>query len=278
MTIQRQCSLQAQGIPGAQASRFGAQLHQPVPQPGGFRAFNVHLVAQGLASVAGLGHPHGTALEGQGVQRVLHRLGDGHAAGENLQQLLALGALDCDGSVLGGDVGDGAVKFRQSGLQMGQVLVGVGGVDHQQIPFLFKAVQVCVVYGAAVGSGDDAVLGRVQVQTGHVAGEHVLEEGNHLRSLHQDAAHVGHVEEAARTAGIEVLGHDLAGVLDGHLPAAEVHHRGPRRHMLGVQLGPFQFAHASFFSFCFLDAPEARSLLGNKKGVTVSCHASVPLT
>ncbi len=72
-----------------------------------FRALNVHLVAQGLAGVAGLGHPHGAALEGQGVQRVLHRLGDGHTTGENLQQLLA-GVLDCDGSVLGGDIGDGA--------------------------------------------------------------------------------------------------------------------------------------------------------------------------
>ena len=161
---------------------------------------------------------------------------------------------------------------------MGKVPVRVGSVDHQQIALLLEAVEVGVIHRAAPLVGDDGVLGLIDSDGRRVAGQHVLEEGHRLGAVHQDAAHVGHVEEAARTAGIEVLGHDLAGVLDGHLPAAEVHHRGPRRHMLGVQLGPFQFAHASFFSFCFLDAPEARSLLGNKKGVTVSCHASVPLT
>ena len=71
----------------------------------------------------------------------------------------------------------------------------------------------------------------------------MLEEGNHLRSLHQDAAHVGHVEEAARMAGVQVLGNDFGGILDGHLPSAEVHHGGSGGHVDIVELGAFEIAH-----------------------------------
>ena len=77
---------------------------------------------------------------------------------------------------------------------MGQVLVGVGGVDHQQIPLFLKAVQICVIHGAAVGGGDDAVLRHVQVQPGHIAGENMLQKGQPVRSFHQQPAHVGHIE------------------------------------------------------------------------------------
>lgn len=113
-----------------------------------------------------------------------------------------------------------------------------------------KRYQVCVVYGAAVGSGDDAVLGRVQVQTGHVAGEHVLQKGQPVRPLHQQPTHVGHVEEAAGVACVQVLGYDAAGILDGHFPAPEVHHRGAGLHVDIVKLCAFEFAHNDPPYFC----------------------------
>ena len=194
VTVQGQSGFQTQSVPGAQSCGLCAQLYQPVPQPGSFGAFNVHLVAQRLASVAGLGYPHGAALKGQGVQSVFHGLRNCHAAGENLKQLFALGALDGNGSIFGCDVGEGAVKLLPGGLQVGQVFVGVGGVDHQQIPLFLKAVQICVIHGAAVGGGDDAVLCHVQVQPGHIAGENMLQKGQPVRSFHQQPAHVGHIE------------------------------------------------------------------------------------
>ena len=128
---------------------------------------------------------------------------------------------------------------------MGQVLLCIGGVHHQQEPVLLESVQVGVVDGAAVLIGDDAVLGLVDLQRHDVAGQNVLQEGHTLRALHQQAAHVGHVEQAAGVAGVQVLGNDAGGVLDGHFPSAEVHHLGAGGHMDIVELGTFQIAHKS---------------------------------
>ena len=243
MAVEGQPRLQAQGIPGAQARGLRPQLHQPVPEPGGLGALDVHLVADGLAGVAGLGHPDGVPLKGEGVQGVFHRLGDLLPAGEDHQQLLGLGALDGDGRHIAGDDRHLGVEGLDLLVQVSQILVGVGGVHHQEVAVRLKAVEIGVVHGAAAFVGNDGVLGLVDVQGQYVAGEHMLQEGHSLRSLHQDAAHVGHVEEAAEVPGVQVLGHNIRGVLDGHLPAAEVHHGGAGGHMHIIQLGPLQLAH-----------------------------------
>ena len=129
---------------------------------------------------------------------------------------------------------------------MGQILIGVGGVHHQQIAVLLEQVQVCVIHRAAVGVGDDAVLGHVQVQRADVAGQHMLQKRLALRPLDQQAAHVGHVEQAAHLTGIQMLGNDAAGILDGHFPSAEVHQLRAGGHMDVIQLGTLQFAHTLF--------------------------------
>ena len=244
MPVQGQAGLQAAGVPGSQSGGPRPQLDEPVPEPGGLGGLNVDLVADGLAGVAGLGHPDGASLELEGVQGVLHRLGDGLAAGELLQDVLGLGALDGDGGPIAGDDGHFGVVVFDLRVEMLQVLVRVGGVDHQQIPVLLEAVEVGIVHRAAVLIGDDGVLGLVQVQGHDVAAEHVLEEGDHLRPLHQDAAHVGHIEEAAPVAGIQMLRHDVGGILDGHFPSAEIHHGSAGRHVDVVELGTLEVAHS----------------------------------
>ena len=235
--------LQAQGVPGAQARGLRAQFQQTVPQPVGVLRLHEHLVAQGFAGVTGLGHPGLVPFEGQHAQGVLHGLRHGHAAGEDHQQVTALGALNGDGGVVRGDVGDLHVELLGDGEQVGKVLVRVGGVDHQEVPVLEEPIEVGVVHGAAVLVGDDAVLGFVHVQGQHVAGQHVLQEGDRVGALHPQPPHVTHVEEAAAVAGEQVLGDDALRVLDGHLPAAEVHHGGARRKVGVVELGPFELAH-----------------------------------
>ena len=55
MTVQRQRSLHAQRVPGAQTGGTCAQLHQTVPQPLRVLAVDIDLVAQRFAGVAGLG-------------------------------------------------------------------------------------------------------------------------------------------------------------------------------------------------------------------------------
>ena len=126
---------------------------------------------------------------------------------------------------------------------MNKVLVGVGCVDDQQEAVILEAVEVSVVNGAAVLVGNDAVLGLVEVEGHHVAGEHVLQEFHALRSGDQDSAHVGDVEKAAEVTGVKVLGHDTGRVLDGHVPTAEVYHLAASGNVDVVKLGAFEFAH-----------------------------------
>ena len=126
---------------------------------------------------------------------------------------------------------------------MKEVPLCVGRVDHQQVARLLKAVEICVVHRAAPFVGDNSVLGLIHRYSGHVAGEDVLKEGNGIRSVHQDAPHVGDVEKAAMTAGVQMLGHDLGRVFHGHLPAAKIHHGGPGGGVDVVELSTLEMAH-----------------------------------
>ena len=270
MSVQRQGGLQTQGVAGAQTGGTCAQLNQAVPQPRGVLAADVDLIAQRLAGIAGLGHPGGVSLQRDGAQGVFHGLGQLRAAGHRRQHLLALGALYRDGGPLIGDVLDLAVEALQRFVQVGQILVGVGGVHHQQIAVLLEEVQIGIVHRAAVVVGNDAVLGHVQIQCADVAGQHMLQKRLALRPGDAQAAHVGHVEQAAHLTGIQMLGNDTAGILDGHFPSAEVHQLRAGGYMGVIQLGTLQFAHLFFLLKCSV----LSSIKGHKAAV---CQLRAPV-
>ena len=244
MTVQGHAGLHTQRITGAQTCGLGAQLHQAIPQPHNVTALGIDLIAQRLTGIAGLGDTNGVTLQFQRIQGVFHRLGDGFAAGENLHQLLALGALHRNGCPIAGDVGDGAVEILADGAQMSQILLLVGRVDHQQIPFVLVAVQIRVIHGAAVRIGNDAVLGHVQVKACHIAGQNVLQKGQTVRPFNQQTAHVRHIEQGTGVTGIQVLGYNAGGILDGHFPSSEVHHGGAGLNVYIIQLCALKLTHA----------------------------------
>ena len=243
MAVQRQSSLEAERVARAETSGLCAELHKAVPQPGSVLAAAVDLKAERLARVARLSHADQTALERDGAERVLHRLGELHAAGERHEDVLALRALHGNGRPVLRDLRHGTVIVLHCLAQVRKVLFRVRRIYDKQEPFLFKAVEIGVVDGGAVLGGDDAVLRHVEVQTLDVAAEHMLQKGNAVRALDEHAAHMGDVKEAAGMAGIQVLRHNAAGVLDGHLPSAEIHHRGACRYMDVIELGALEFAH-----------------------------------
>ena len=184
------------------------------------------------------------ALHGERPQRVLDvfprkRL----AARQGHEQLFGLRALHGDGGIAVGDVGKRDVITLGLALQVGEVLVDVARVDDEEILFRLKAVEICVVNGAAVLIGDDAVLRLIEIQRLHVAGQDVLQKPDHVRPFDVDTAHVGHVENGAVAAAVEMFGDDAVRVLDGHIPAAEVDHRCPGVQMGLIEYGSFQFAH-----------------------------------
>ena len=70
------------------------------------------------------------------------------------------------------------VKVLRFVHQVCPVLVDVAGVDDEEVLALFKAVQVRVVNGVSVRVRDDAVLRLIEVERKHVAGKHMLQEGD----------------------------------------------------------------------------------------------------
>jgi len=71
----------------------------------------------------------------------------------------------------------------------------------------------------------------------------VLYGGQGARAAELNLAHVADVEEAHAGADGQVLGDETsarAGVLDRHIPAAEVHHFGLEGAMDGVEWGPLE--------------------------------------
>ena len=126
---------------------------------------------------------------------------------------------------------------------MGEILVDVARIDDEEVFFCLKAIEIRVVDGTAILIGNDAVLRLIDVKRLHVAGQDVLQKPHHVRPFDVDTAHVGHVENGAVAAAVEMLGDDAVRVLDGHIPAAEIDHRGPSVQMGLIEYGSFQFAH-----------------------------------
>ena len=133
------------------------------------------------------------------------------------EHLLALGTLDGDGSPFGADVGDGAVEARRCPVQMLQVLVDVGGVDHQQVVVLLEQIQIRVVHGApfSLGMMQYWAMFRSRALT-------LLVSTCWRNSLRWGPRPAGGPCGTRRTGctpgGIQVLGDDAGGILDGHFP------------------------------------------------------------
>src|SRR5207244_1374877 len=72
--------------------------------------------------------------------------------------------------------------------------------------------------------------GRLARQRGYVDRAEATEERVGCRPLDENLAHVTHVEQADRAAHGEMLVND-PGILEGHLPSAELDHARPRRAM-----------------------------------------------
>ena len=245
VAVERERGFHTRGVARAERGRLCAKLDETVPEvPGVFRVA-VQLIADGLASIAGLCDADGLTLHGEAVQRVLDILGRQlTAAGERHEDLLGFRALHGDGCILVRDVRELDVEVLRFVHQVCPVLVDVAGVDDEEVLAFFKAVQVRVVDGVAVRVRDDAVLRLVEVERKHVAGKHMLQERHLIGAFDVDPSHVGYVEDAAVTAAVEMLRDDAFGILDGHIPAAEVDHGRACVKMCLVQNRPFQFAHS----------------------------------
>lgn len=197
------------------------------------------------------------ALHGERPQRVLDvfprkRL----AARQGHEQLFGLRALHGDGGIAVGDVGKRDVITLGLALQVGEVLVDVARVDDEEILFRLKAVEICVVNGAAVLIGDDAVLRLIEIQrlprcwTGRAAKTRTMSG-----PFDVDTAHMGHVENGAVAAAVEMFRRRCpSGYWMGISQPAEVDHRCP-----GVQMGLIEYGSFQLRSWCSSLFPDLRA-------------------
>jgi hypothetical protein len=152
--------------------------------------------------------------------------------GHDVVRCRALHGEDRVGRVLVGDL-----HLRRRGLrQPSYDLGGVGGVRHQQH----------VVVGAQVGDEvvDDptgrvvaaqGVLGPARLDASEVVAQRGVDERPGTRSGHPRLAEVADVEEADPRAYGAVLGEHATGVLQRHLPAAELGELRAERDVTVVQ-------------------------------------------
>ena len=121
-----------------------------------------------------------------------------------------------------------------------QVALVIGGVGDRQIAVGVQAVGEQVIQYPTVLAAQHAVLRPVDRDLRDVVGEQPLQQLERPGTRGFDLAHVRHVEDPARFAHRHVLLTD-AYILDGHLPAGELHQLRARGDVIVVERGA---AHA----------------------------------
>ena len=231
VAVERQLRLEPERVPGAEAAGqeplLLARLQQGLPELGDVFGLHVDLEAV-LAGVPRAGEDQGRHAGHRHVLRQAEglQLRQHDAGRERLQDLLRQRPLQGQQGDLIRPVDE--LQVVQAGPLPGgvdplPVLPGVAGVDHQPVAVLVQAVDEDVVDHGAVLVAHQRVLHPPDRQFGGVVGADELDEVQGLGPPHLKLAHVRHVEEARRLAHGPVLLDD-AGVLHGHLPAAEGHH------------------------------------------------------
>ena len=118
----------------------------------------------------------------------------------------------------------------------GVVLLDVRGVDDQQEVVVGHAVHEQVVDEGAGWRGERGVVDLPDGEARGVVGRDLLHGRQRVGAGDLDLAHVAHVEQAGPCPDGHVFVGD-AGVLDGHVPAAERHHASLVAEVRGVQRG-----------------------------------------
>ncbi len=125
----------------------------------------------------------------------------------------------------------------------GVVLVLGAGVDDEQVVVVAEPVDEDVVDERALRREQRGVVRLAVLEARGIVHGDVLHGGQRAGAAKLDLAHVAHVEEADAGAHGQVLGDEAAagaGILDRHVPAAEVDHLGLEGAMGGVESGLFE--------------------------------------
>jgi hypothetical protein len=165
--------------------------------------------------------------------------------GEFAEGLKGAWALESELGVVAGVVGDvDGRKAADLPANPGVVFVFGAGVDYEEIVIGAETMDEDIVDEGSLRSEQGGVLGLAVFETGSVVHGDVLNGGQRAGTAELNLAHVGDVKQTDGGADGEMLGEDACsgtGVLDRHIPAAEVDHFGVVGAVSGVEGGLFQF-------------------------------------
>ena len=120
-----------------------------------------------------------------------------------------------------------------------EIFLLVGGVDTKEVMVLGDLVDQDVVHESAVRIEQPGVLRLADFQLVDGVGGGEIGELRGLRPVDFDLTHVADIENPDGAAHGLVLVDD-SGVLDGHVPPAEIHHFGAQGAMNGIQRSGFE--------------------------------------
>ena len=160
-------------------------------------------------------------------------MGSSGYGSEVLQDFLCARALNRQLRIARAGVFDLCVKFVV-GDDVREVGVLVAGIDAQQVVRVGDFVDEQVVNESAARGHQAGIMGLADGELRGVVAADPLDEWQRAGTANFDFAHVAHVEEAGTRAHRFVLGED-AGVLQGHVPAAEIDHLGAEAAVDGIQ-------------------------------------------
>lgn len=116
-----------------------------------------------------------------------------------------------------------------------QILVPAPGIHHQIHMVILHLRNHRVIDRPALLVGEHRQRPRAVLEPGHVGDDQALEERDAVVAVQAEAAHVGHVEEAAVGAAVEGGVHDGVLVLDRHRPSGEGDHLAAVLHVEVVE-------------------------------------------
>src|SRR5579883_40610 len=235
VAVERHFGFEPEGVARAETARADAELlagaQNLVPYAFGFGGRDIELEAV-LAGIAGAGDAGGDAAGFAIGEPVVFDGGEVDGR-QLLQRGAGAGALDGELRVaIGGEL-DGCVEaiVRADVLE---VLVLIAGVDAEEEVIAGDLVDEDVVDEAAVLVEEAGVVGLSGFELVDRVGGEEIGEARGFRAADLDFAHVADVEYAnAGADGVVLL--DDAGVLHGHIPAAEIDHSGAQRAVHGIE-------------------------------------------
>ena len=119
-------------------------------------------------------------------------------------------------------------------LDVGQIGCLAGAVDHHQ-QVVAPVAKHQVVFNATLGIEQHAVALAAHGQADGVHRHQGFKGGGGIRAAEADLPHVRDVKQAGLGAGVQVFGHQAAGVLHRHVVSSKGHHAGTKFEVQGVQ-------------------------------------------